>query len=216
MSKLDWLKPETWVQRVGGDVQPAYQDPAIQNILNKGGPDSSLQCPHCRIALAEIHYEGLRFAKGAQCGGILATEIDVQRAIIREDVGFSEKVIHMSKTVYEMRQQYLPPLNRLKGADLLACPRCREPKPRMLKMFFSLAYPVEVERCNFCQSVWLDKDELEVIQYLIIRHAACEVFKNIVHRNTRALYARLSAAYGGIKNNAILKGHMYMLLTKRC
>ncbi len=165
--EANFQKRENRPRSVGGDAQPAYQDAEIQNILNKGASDSSMLCPHCNVALMEVHYEGLPLLKCGQCGGILITESDVQRVIIREDVGFSERVIHMAKAVDEMRQKYLPPLNRLKGVNLLACPRCRDPKPRMLKTFYSLVYPVEVERCVFCQSVWLDKDELEVLQYLI-------------------------------------------------
>ena len=36
----------------------------------------------------------------------------------------------------------------------------------MLRKFYSLAYLVEVEQCWACGLTWLDRGELELIQYL--------------------------------------------------
>jgi len=37
----------------------------------------------------------------------------------------------------------------------------------MRRGFYTYQYLVEVDKCTRCTMVWLDKDELEIIQYLI-------------------------------------------------
>jgi Zn-finger nucleic acid-binding protein len=36
----------------------------------------------------------------------------------------------------------------------------------MRRQFFVYSYPVEIDRCIYCEGVWLDAQELEVLQYL--------------------------------------------------
>lgn len=47
------------------------------------------------------------------------------------------------------------------------CPKCQHPKTRMMRMFYTEVYRVEVDKCFACGLIWFDGDELEVLQYLI-------------------------------------------------
>ena len=53
---------------------------------------------------------------------------------------------------------------RDKRESLLKCPKC---EATMVRNFYTMAYLIEVDRCSFCNHVWFDKDELEMVQYLI-------------------------------------------------
>jgi len=37
----------------------------------------------------------------------------------------------------------------------------------MMRGFYTMAYLIEVDRCSFCNLIWFDRDELEMIQYMI-------------------------------------------------
>ena len=49
----------------------------------------------------------------------------------------------------------------------ICCPRCPHGTGRMMRMFYTAAYHVEIDKCLYCGSIWFDKDELEVLQCLI-------------------------------------------------
>ena len=46
----------------------------------------------------------------------------------------------------------------------LDCPLCAR---KMQRRFYSLAYGVEVDVCIYCGIIWFDKDELEILQYMV-------------------------------------------------
>jgi len=56
-----------------------------------------------------------------------------------------------------------------KEFPLLKCPSCSK---EMRRTFYSLAYPIEVDRCYGCQTTWFDKDELEILQCAIENNLA--------------------------------------------
>jgi Zn-finger nucleic acid-binding protein len=37
----------------------------------------------------------------------------------------------------------------------------------MFRTFYSLAYLIEIDRCNVCKLTWFDKEELEMLQCVI-------------------------------------------------
>jgi Zn-finger nucleic acid-binding protein len=47
------------------------------------------------------------------------------------------------------------------------CPHCDDERRRMVRRFFSEVYRVEIDQCMECGHMWFDKNELEVLQYLI-------------------------------------------------
>lgn len=124
-------------------------------------------CVCCHIPLTPIYYEGTPILKCPHCQGSLVHTDDVQKLIIRKGVGFSEKITHLGqKILTDMKRLTVHPID-LKGANLSLCPRCGNTRIKMIRGFYSLAYPVEVDRCVQCQFVWFDSDELEILQYLI-------------------------------------------------
>ena len=50
---------------------------------------------------------------------------------------------------------------------MMTCPQCQHVKTKMLRMFYTDAYRVEIDKCFTCGLLWFDKDELEVLQCLI-------------------------------------------------
>ncbi|UCC11711.1 MAG: zf-TFIIB domain-containing protein, partial [candidate division WOR-3 bacterium] len=44
------------------------------------------------------------------------------------------------------------------------CPKCGK---SMLRKFYSYAYNVEIDTCQYCSLTWFDADELELLQCLI-------------------------------------------------
>ncbi len=176
----DWVTPETWVKKANGSVVQVFDDPAIlellrqknqaQNKLNGQGQvalDGFNLCLRCRLPLSDMHYEGTIIKKCSTCGGALVKENDVQRIIIREDVSFSDRVKRMAELTAQSMKNWEPAQTDLKTAQLYKCPTCPHPKPTMIRMFYTLAYPVEVDKCLYCGQMWFDQDELEILQCLI-------------------------------------------------
>lgn len=166
IKKLDGFKPDQWVRRAGqGKVRYAYNEPELLDLFS--GPDKSgekLNCPHCRTALEEIIYEGAPVYKCSYCGGVLAGQNKVRSILIREDKEFSPEVMRLAHNIIASREkiQYY----RAKEPQLpwiINCPKCQQ---KMHRHFFVYSYPVEIDQCNTCEVYWLDKDELEILQYL--------------------------------------------------
>jgi len=51
----------------------------------------------------------------------------------------------------------------------LTCPVCNNPRIRLMRMFYSPVYQVEIDKCFYCDHIWFDPDELEILQCLIER-----------------------------------------------
>ncbi len=167
---LQGIKPDTWVKKTGGDVIPAYADPQISSSLWKKSnavPAAAAECPRCHVAFGEVYYEGVVIKQCGACGASCVNEDQLQRLIIRHDMGFSDRVVHAGKALQEQQRQHQIEQIDMRSANLWKCPQCPEPRPSMLRSFYTLAYPVEVDRCYRCGYIFFDKDELEILQYLI-------------------------------------------------
>lgn len=171
MTTLGWMRPETWIQRVGAkSVQMAYEDEDIRAIVNRAGPGEKkgiYQCPKCRLPLNLLTYEGTEAHKCPSCRGTLVRENNIHRIIIRQEVGFPERI---KKIAAGMRREEKRGTFTVVNRDpktLLTCPACRHPRAKMLRMFYTEAYRVEIDKCFACGLVWFDRDELEVLQCLI-------------------------------------------------
>ncbi|MBN1870292.1 MAG: M48 family metalloprotease [Candidatus Omnitrophica bacterium] len=171
MTALGWMRPETWVQRLGDNkVQMAYQDQDIRHVVSKaedGQTSGAFECPKCCLPLTTVVYEGTEVYKCPACGGTLVREKEMQRIIIRQEIGFNERIIKIAEGIQnEGRQPELKVINR-DPKTLLKCPKCNHVRNRMMRMFFTEAYHVEVDKCFACGMIWFDHDELEALQYLI-------------------------------------------------
>ncbi|OGX41418.1 MAG: hypothetical protein A3G91_01645 [Omnitrophica WOR_2 bacterium RIFCSPLOWO2_12_FULL_50_9] len=169
MAASDWLRPEMWVERVGGsNVTMAYEDQDIRDIVNKkAGAAGLYHCPRCRTFLGKMMYEGVEINKCSFCQGVLVSENDISKIIIRQEVGFSERIAKIAEGLKKQGPVGKEAKINRDPKTLLSCPQCRQEKIRMMRMFYTEAYRVEVDKCLYCGLTWFDRDELEVLQCLI-------------------------------------------------
>ncbi len=72
----------------------------------------------------------------------------------------------------ENREKQFEPYSKIIGPEGFPhrnCPKCKNP---MARPFYSLAYRVEIDRCSFCGLTWFDRDELEMLQCMIVNKMA--------------------------------------------
>lgn len=169
MATFDWLKPNMWVKQIGTDkIQMAKDDTVLTSYLSKDSQNGSTGlCPRCHLALSTIIYEGVDILKCMFCKGVLVDAEDVKRIILRQEVGFSDRIERIARQIIEDD-------NFLKGQKinrdpktLLTCPKCNDERGKMNRMFYTTAYKVEIDQCFWCGSVWFDADELAVLQCCI-------------------------------------------------
>lgn len=166
---FDWFMPETWVKREGQDaIQMAREDHTLESVFY---PDKAkrgqLTCPKCDVAFISVYYEGVRLHKCPTCHGNFVHERDIQRIIIREEIGFSDEVKRMAGII-EKQSKMLGGIKIDRSPDsLYRCPKCLFPKTKMLRTFYTEAYKVEIDKCFACGYVFFDDHELEVVQYMI-------------------------------------------------
>ena len=167
---LDWITPETWIQPVGGDkVKMVYEDNDVQHALYKTGVGggAGYNCPRCQVALQPLIYEGVEVFQCGCCQGTLVGETEIQRIVIRQEVGFSERIQRIAEGIKNEERMHGTRIIARDPKLLFTCPHCRHVKAKMLRMFYTEVYRVEIDKCHTCGMIWFDKDELEAVQYLI-------------------------------------------------
>ena len=162
------LTPASWVLRLGDEnIRPAADHSDLSAIL-RDNIDQGLRrgvgmCPKCRQPLMEYLYEGVPVYGCYYCKGMLVYHDAVTRIIIRDVVGISDSARRLGEVILK---NYAKLNISRKGMRLLQyfnCPKCGS---KMVRAFYSMVYPVEVDRCFGCGYVWFDEHEMEVIQYL--------------------------------------------------
>lgn len=167
LMNLGWMRSDTWIKKMGaGEVQQAFENAEIRDFLWKKEQQTGFSCPHCRVGLFSDRYEGANAYYCPSCGGAFVKENNVHRIIIRQDYEFSERIKEAARKFYAQTRRDLPKVD-LTPASLYYCPQCQKPKVKMMRMLYTLAYPVVVDKCSFCGFFWFDKDELEILQCMI-------------------------------------------------
>lgn len=161
------IVPEQWVQVWGEHrVKAAYEDADLKALFWKAdaAPQSGL-CPNCMVPLGDYHYEGAPVKQCRYCSGIFAAGDVISRVLVRRDYVPAPEIIRMAELVLQAKDRIFVKKDAaaLKNAWVLHCPQCGR---QMLRQFFVQSYPVEVDRCSFCNASWFDRDELETLQYL--------------------------------------------------
>ncbi len=171
LTVLGGIGPETWIQRIGGgNVQLLYQDPEARDAVIKndlGAKNSSYHCPRCAVPLRILTYEGTEVFKCPSCRGTLVGENDIKRIIIREEIGFSDRIEKIAQGIQREETSGLVNVIKRDPKTLLKCPKCRFINNRMMRMFYTEVYRIEIDRCFNCGLIWFDADELEVLQCMI-------------------------------------------------
>ena len=159
------LRHDSFVRREGTqNVTFTYQDPQLLAFLrNPQAAPGGYLCPRCYQPLSKVLYEGAPVYQCNSCRGALVGGEKISRILIREEQGFSEEVIRQAHLVEEAAKKVFF-TGKTKMICELSCPKC---KGKMIRNLYSLVYPIEVDRCYQCALTWFDKNELEMLQYLI-------------------------------------------------
>jgi Zn-dependent protease with chaperone function/Zn-finger nucleic acid-binding protein len=124
------------------------------------------RCPRCAEDLVETDYEGVTVLACRSCGGKLVRSEDMDRILIRRELGFDAE---LHRKAAGFRERFVRnPLQTMKVNDRIEparrCPACGY---RLVSRPFNYQYFVPVERCLDCGRIWFDADELEVLQILV-------------------------------------------------
>jgi len=159
------LRHESFIRRDGGNkITLAYQDKELLRYLrDRNSVPGRYQCPRCYKSLDKALYEGTSVYSCSSCKGILLEGEKTPRILTREEQGFTEEVIRGAKEIQNMAKRILT-ARKIKMENELPCPKC---KRIMDRGFYSLAFPIEVDRCYHCNHIWFDENELEILQYLV-------------------------------------------------
>jgi heat shock protein HtpX len=169
-----WMSPRSWISTgPGQEVERASENAVItaalaDRIKRLGHELSPFTCPLCRQALREISYEKTKVYECCYCRGILVDDARLPRIIIRREIECTERIKSLARAVTKDNQNRLL-MKKLKREaaltkPLVPCPKCHN---SMMRTFYSLAYLVEIDRCNYCDVTWFDADELVILQCVI-------------------------------------------------
>jgi len=170
LQKSGLLTPETWVKpEDSGGVAHAYEDETLMSVLSPHPAEKKTKeeflCPHCRTALGELYYEGVPVQKCPYCEGVFAPSRKISRILIRRDKTFDAEVVRLAEVAIRERDKRVDSFYKQKplNAWVLDCPQCGR---KMRRQFFVYSYPVEIDRCVYCEGIWFDSHELEILQYI--------------------------------------------------
>ncbi|OGW47373.1 MAG: hypothetical protein A2Y66_03045 [Nitrospirae bacterium RBG_13_41_22] len=178
LASISWLTPNTWISSGNEQtIMKASENKLMSAIfterlnlaLNSAGKEvSGFICPTCRQPLSDVSYEKTKVHQCNFCGGILIENVKVPRILARNEKCFTTRVKSLAKAVIMDNQRSIA-IKKLKGAGVktkpsILCPKCKNP---MFRTFYSLAYLIEIDKCGVCNTTWFDKDELEMLQYII-------------------------------------------------
>jgi len=178
LSGIDWVVPDMLVKKMGGkEVMQALDDrdllEALQSVKQSEAiKNADFHCPRCHVPLLAREYESTVVYHCPKCQGYLVEEQDIKRIIVREEVGFSPELIQRAHKMQETNKKIDHVMDgglegHLYTADGLTCPRCQHKKARMFRRFYNTMYHVVIDKCVFCGLIWFDKDELDILQFLI-------------------------------------------------
>jgi heat shock protein HtpX len=180
---LDWLRPYSSVRRGEEEkVISAYEDSELKQLFKpaSGGAPSQLSCPLCFQGMEEVDYEGNMVDRCPSCRGVFLSRGVLVRILTRQEKGFSPELVKQAEAVIEQsikKQFEMPALDKKTLTD---CPKCGK---KMKKLYFSWSLDtgipedeaiarqiglvnLVVDKCAWCDSMWLSHNELEILQYI--------------------------------------------------
>lgn len=169
LSGLEIFRPDSWVRVFGeeGRVRHAYEEESLLGLFSREGGlegPGAFACPHCRVQLEQVMYEGADIRKCPRCEGAFVEKEKLSRILIRQDMDFDDETRRLAQTLISSKKKiFLDKSSRLDSNWCLKCPDCES---FMNRQFFVYSYPVEIDRCPNCEAIWFDKRELEILQCL--------------------------------------------------
>lgn len=174
LAVLPWLTPRIWIaSSVAQSITRASEHPQVKSIFVEQskklrGTEADLSCPACNNPLFLKPYEKTTVSQCRFCGGVLVENRKIPRIIARREKPCTDRVRALARAVVHDNQRMIAVRNLLRKEKRtnpgLNCTKCGNP---MHRTFYSLAYLIEIDRCNVCKVTWFDLDELEMLQCLI-------------------------------------------------
>lgn len=107
---------------------------------------TALNCPSCEQTLRPAFYEGVKVQLCLNCKGIFMNRQELHRIEATREA--------------DIAQDQVPPSRS--GGDLdRECPKCGI---AMVKQTYGRIRTTEIDTCEACDSVWLDRGELDRVQ----------------------------------------------------
>lgn len=106
------------------------------------------RCPVCDVDLERVEYEGFQIWSCPDCDGHSLSQFRLE--------GIKRSIAASPEQLGDEAKSY-----RGSTGERLRCPGCRA---RMRKELVKGRIVVEVDRCEFCEELWLDAGELAMLQ----------------------------------------------------
>jgi len=116
-----------------------------------------MDCPICLSAMKPIPYEGCPIHTCDSCGGEFVAGESLAAIVRTRHEKFPAALLAQVQT-----QQ--PEFGVFCEARGLGCPACENP---MRSMNYTGDTGVCIDRCELCNGIWLDREELEKVQVLL-------------------------------------------------
>ncbi len=128
----------------------------------KRGGKGEYKCPICDdLTMEKRYYEGVPVYVCNKCSSMMVRNKYVKRILIRPEVEFSKEERKGSRIEMDALRK---DRSRFVGKKLKTdrrCPRCRN---EMYKTVLSYYFPMEIEKCDYCDITFFDKGEIETLQ----------------------------------------------------
>ncbi len=153
-----------------------------------------MQCPQCRSELDPLEYEGSPIHGCNTCGGEFISASDLGFIVRHRQAQFSAE---LQALLAERQPSFSVPESETTRS--LSCPGCSE---SMRVVNYGGDSGVLVDRCERCQGIWLDQQELEKIQLLTERWAdeapqQLRALSNDLEAARQAAAAQTNSAFSG-------------------
>ena len=80
----------------------AYEETEISSVISitqDKATNGAFQCPKCKVPLSLVIYERTEVYKCSFCHGTLVREDVIKRIIIRQEVGFSDRIKKIAEII---------------------------------------------------------------------------------------------------------------------
>lgn len=119
-----------------------------------------MQCPRCQTVLKTATYEGVEIETCPGCEGEwldqgeLATIVEKQERALPEEM--VESMDRLTRETFAIDDS---------SPSQMKCPKCLDSE--LKRFIYAATSGIALDKCPTCGGVWLDKNELEMVQVLV-------------------------------------------------
>ena len=119
-----------------------------------------MQCPRCQTELETINYEGVEIETCPDCEGEWLDQGELATIVKKQEASFPEEMVEsmdrLTKETFTIDES---------SANQMKCPKC--PDSELNRFIYAATSGIALDKCPTCGGVWLDKNELEMVQVLV-------------------------------------------------